>query len=422
MSDSELLALLDSEFTEPIRDPLWGNVFLSPAFEALASSAPFARLDRIKQLGPAYLVYPGATHTRKAHSIGVYHVARRMAWALALRGEIGFVSREGLLSFLVAALCHDLGHFPFAHSLKELALERHEALAARLIEAEPLRSLIGAAGADPDAAAAIVDASRSDRGDRQLRFFRGLLSGVLDPDKLDYLNRDAFFCGVPYGAQDTDFILQRIRVGVGDRLCVEEGGLMSVEGILFSKYLMYRSVYWHKRVRSATAMIGKSVQLGLESSALAPDDLYRLDDSSFYAALASVPFEPFALARSVFEGTTYGVALDLPCDDGDPRHRALADARSRRELEAELAAASGLGPLDVVVDLPEGISFELGLPILPSREAPGDERGRAGPEGRSVFGESVVEGFVRALKRIRVFARPAGGRGRLAEAAEAALA
>jgi hypothetical protein len=175
-------------------------------------------------------------------------------------------------------------------------------------------------------------------------------------------------------------------------------------------------------VRSATAMIGKSVQLGLEASALAPEDLYRLDDSSFYAALASVSFEPFALARSVFEGGTYGVALDLPCDDGDPRHRALARASSRRELEAELAAASGLGPMDVVVDLPEGISFELGLPVLPSRDAQGEERGRAGPEGRSVFGESVVEGFVRALKRIRVFARPAGDSGRLAEAAGAALA
>jgi uncharacterized protein len=421
MSGTDLLAFLGSEFTEPVRDPLWGDVLLSPRLAELASSAPFARLDRIKQLGPAYLVYPGATHTRKAHSIGVYHLARRMAWALASRGEIGFVSREGLMSFLVAALCHDLGHFPFAHSLKELALERHERLAARLLESEPLRSLAGRAGADPDAAAAIIDSSRPVGGDRQLRFFRALLSGVLDPDKLDYLNRDAFFCGVPYGAQDTDFVLQRIRVGRGDEPGIEEGGLMSVEGILFSKYLMYRSVYWHRRVRSATAMIGKSVQLALDAGVLDPEGLYSLDDSSFYATLAAAAFEPFGLARKVFEGETYRVALDLPFDERDPRHARLAEVRARRELEAELAAASGLGPLDLVVDLPEDITFEMGLPIL-SREAPeAGRRGAPGSEGATVFSRPVVEGFVRSLKRIRVFCESSRYGARLAEAAEGAL-
>jgi uncharacterized protein len=408
MSGADLLAFLGSEFTEPVRDPLWGDVLFSPQLAELASSAPFARLDRIKQLGPAYLVYPGATHTRKAHSIGVYHLARRMAWALASRGEIGFVSREGLMSFLVAALCHDLGHFPFAHSLKELALERHERLAARLLESEPLRSLAGRSGADPDAAAAIIDSSRPDGGDRQLRFFRALLSGVLDPDKLDYLNRDAFFCGVPYGAQDTDFVLQRLRVGRSDELRVEEGGLMSVEGILFSKYLMYRSVYWHRRVRSATAMIGKSVQLALAAGALDPEGLYALDDSSFYATLAGTSFGPFELARKVFGGETYRAALELPYDVLDARHARLSDVRARRELEAALADAAGLDPLDLVVDLPEDISFEMGLPILDG-------------EGATVFSRPVVEGFVRSLKRIRVFCEGSRDAARLAEAAGGAL-
>jgi uncharacterized protein len=415
MSSADLLGFLDSEFTEPIRDPLWGNVFLSPALAALASSAPFSKLDRIRQLGPACLVYPGATHTRKAHSIGVYHVARRMAWALAARGEIGFVTREGLQSFLVAALCHDIGHFPFAHSLKELALERHEALGARDLESEPLRSLAGGAGADPDAVAAIIDVSRPGGGDRQLRFFRGLLSGVLDPDKLDYLNRDAFFCGVPYGAQDTDFILRKIRVGPGDALCVDDRGLMSVEGMLFSKYLMYRSVYWHRRVRSATAMISKSVQLGLDAGVLAPEDLYGLDDPGFYAKLGSAGFAPFALAKSVFEGGAYSVALDLPYDERDARHARIRAPRSRRELEAELAARSGLEPVDVVVDLPEGVSFEVGLPVVPS-DAP------SSPEGATVFSRPVVEGFVRSLMRIRVFASSPGAAERLRWAAADALA
>jgi len=172
-----------------VRDPVWGSIFLTPALERLAASEPFAKLAGIKQLGPAHLVYPGATHTRYAHSLGVLHTARRLAAALDARGSLGFVSRGGLASFLVAALCHDLGHFPFAHSLKELPLAGHEALAARLLLAEPLRSLAGAAGADPEAAAAIVDDGLPDGGSREIAFFRGLLSGVLDPDKLDYLKK-----------------------------------------------------------------------------------------------------------------------------------------------------------------------------------------------------------------------------------------
>jgi HD superfamily phosphohydrolase len=287
---SDLLDHLARDFTEPVRDPLWGNIFLSPALEALSESPPFAKLGRIRQLGPAHLVYPGATHTRRAHSLGVFHTAKRLAWALAVRGNLDFVSREGLESYFVAALCHDLGHFPYAHSLKDLPLAKHEVLTAELLLTEPLRSLAAASGADPDAAAAIVDEGRLGGDDREIRFFRGLLSGVLDPDKLDYLNRDAFFCGVPYGMQDTEFILQRVGLGENDRLGVDERGLMSVESLLFAKYLMYRSVYWHKSVRSATAMIKKAVLLALKSGVLFPQELYGLDDDGFHARLRSLRF------------------------------------------------------------------------------------------------------------------------------------
>jgi uncharacterized protein len=405
MSSAELLGFLASDFTEPIRDPLWGNIFLSPGLERIAASLPFAKLGRIRQLGPAFLVYPGATHTRRAHSIGVFHMARRLAWALAARGQLDFCTREGLQSFLVAALCHDLGHFPYAHSLKELPLAKHEELTAREMLAEPLRGLIAAAGADPETAAAIVDEGRPDRGDRELRFFRGLLSGVLDPDKLDYLNRDAFFCGVPYGIQDSDFILQRVAVGPGDALAIEERGLMSVEGLLFSKYLMYRSVYWHKGVRSATAMIKKAVLLALESGVLESEELYGLDDDGFYGKLRGLDFPPFSLAEAVFEGRLYGTVLDLPFDGGDERQRSLLDLGRRLRLEAGLAEEAGLGSLDLVIDVPEAISFETDLPVLRER-GPRGELGSPTPfsESPTVFSPPVVAGFATSLRRLRVFA------------------
>jgi uncharacterized protein len=405
LSSAELLHFLAADFTEPVRDPLWGNIFLSPGLERLAASAPFAKLGRIKQLGPAFLVYPGATHTRRAHSIGVFHMARRLAWALAAKGELDFCSREGLRSYLVAALCHDLGHFPFAHSLKELPLEEHESLTGRELLGKSLRGLVLGAGADPEFVAAIVDESRPDGGNREIRFFRGLLSGVLDPDKLDYLNRDAFFCGVPYGLQDSDFILQRLAIAPGDRLGIEERGLMSIEGLLFSKYLMYRSVYWHKGVRSATAMIKKAVLLALRETVLAPEDLYGLDDDGFYAKLRGIDFAPFSLAQAVFEGRLYETVLDLPFDCSDPRHTRLLDLGLRLEAEASLAARAGLGSLDLVIDLPESVSFETDLPVIGEIGSSGSSEIVPFPHSRTVFSAPVVEGFARSLRRLRVFAR-----------------
>jgi HD superfamily phosphohydrolase len=408
LSPGRLLELLAADFTEPVRDPLWGNIFLSPGLEAIASSSAFAKLGRIKQLGPAYLVYPGATHTRRAHSLGVFHMAKRLVAALAARGGLDFVSREGLYSYLVAALCHDLGHFPYAHSLKELPLARHETLTGDLLAAPPLRDLIGRASADPEAAAAIVDDDRPDGGDREIRFFRGLLSGVLDPDKLDYLCRDAFSCGVPYGAQDTDFALQRVAVGPADRLAVDERGIMAVESILFSKYLMYRSVYWHRGVRAATAMIKKAVLLAASSGLLAYDEFYGLDDEGFYAKLRSLERagaagrEVRALADAVFEGRIYTAVLDLPFDAGNARHAGLSDLGSRLRLEEELARAADLrlGAAGVVVDLPEPISFETDLPVLLEPASGASAPFSVSP---TVFTPPVVASFASALRRVRVF-------------------
>lgn len=411
MSSSDLLGFLASDFTEAVRDPLWGNVFLSPGFDAIASSPPFAKLGRIKQLGPAFLVYPGATHTRRAHSIGVFHMAKRIAVSLASKGGLDFCSRTGLSSYLVAALCHDLGHFPFAHSLKELPLEAHEALAARIILGDELKPLIEEAGADPELVAAIVDEDRAcppDSDGRELRFLRGLLSGVLDPDKLDYLNRDAFFCGVPYGLQDSDFILQRLAVGPGGVLAIEERGLMSVEGLLFSKYLMYRSVYWHRGVRSATAMIKKAVLLALGEGVLSSEDLYGLDDDGFYALLRSRAkargYKPLELADRVFEAKLFGCILDLPLDLSDERHAALLSLENRLRIEEKLASASGLSSLDLVIDLPEGVSFETDLCVVgDGGGANPSSRARSFAESPTVFSPPVVAHFASSLRRLRAF-------------------
>jgi HD superfamily phosphohydrolase len=391
----DIYAALQNGYTDPVRDALWGHVYLTPRMAALLKAEPFMRLYRILQLGPAYAVYPGATHTRAAHSIGVYHLARRLLIDLANRGAASWLTPEGALSFLCAALLHDLGHFPYAHSLKELPLARHEALAAELILREPLRSLVSKTGADPVFTAAIVDAApdRSGESGWELGFYRGLLSGTLDPDKLDYLNRDARHCGVPYGAQDVDFILSRLQPSREKGTMIDGRGIFSVESLLFSKYLMYRAVYWHPAVRSATGMIKKALMGGLEDGALKPQDLYDLDDAGLFALLAGRSHPLFHLAAEVRSGRFFVPVAEIPFDE--TAHRNLLDIRSRSRHERALAEELSLPPEALVIDVPEPVSFETGLYV--------SDEACYFSGSSSVFNRAMVDNLVKSLRIIRIF-------------------
>ena len=207
-----ILNHLHNDYTEPIRDPVWKNIYLSRALLEITKAQKFQKLNRIKQLGPAYLVYPGATHTRLNHSLGVFAIAHRLIKHLVAFREVRDLSIQGVKSFLCAALLHDLGHFPFAHSFKDIGIKSHEELTAEIILESEIADIIREyLQMDPEPVAAIIDEKMLYRGPVKVSFYRRLLSGVLDPDKLDYLNRDAYFCGVPYGVQDVDFILGEIR-------------------------------------------------------------------------------------------------------------------------------------------------------------------------------------------------------------------
>jgi HD superfamily phosphohydrolase len=401
----DVYAALQTGYTDPIRDVLWGHVYLTPELAALTKSEPFMRLSRIFQLGPTYAVYPGATHTRASHSIGVYHLARRLLLYLTERGADVWLSPAGVVSFLCAALLHDLGHFPYTHSLKELPLLRHEALTAEIILREPIRSLVAKAGGDPALTAAIVDTelpvgSDQRSAEKELVFYRKLLSGALDPDKLDYLNRDARYCGVPYGAQDVDFILSRLSPESEKGVVIDVRGIPSVESILFSKYLMYRAVYWHPHVRSATGMVKKALLGGLEDGVLKPEDLYGLDDAGLFALLASRSHPLFHLAEKVRAGRFYEVAAAFPFDED--LYGNLLDIGSRPRHEEALAAELSLSPEAVIIDVPEPISFETGLYVT----SESGETGSDFSENSSVFKGGVVENLVKSLRIIRIFVDP----------------
>lgn len=411
MEREKIIRHLDEDYSQPIRDPLWKHIYLSPAMMALAASPSFRKIGGVKQLGVAHLVYPGATHTRLLHSLGVFYLAKRIIRRLLASAGAPEVSVEGVKAFLCASLLHDIGHFPFTHSLKELPLKSHETLTARLILGESLAPLISEKlEIDPRICAAIVDERMDARGRDEIVFFRRILSGVLDPDKLDYLNRDAYYCGVPYGIQDTDFVIDRIHPHPEKGIALEASGLPAVENILFSKYLMYRTVYWHRTVRIATAMIKKAVYLALEDGALKPEDLYGLDDEGFFRVIGEKDYPPFALIRKVAARDLYKTAAEIPCED--PAFASLADLGLRAQAEGRLArqisreTGLALKPEEVIIDIPEKINFEVELPVL----LPGGAFSDYALAG-SVFSAPEAENFSRPLRVLRLVLPAEAARG-----------
>jgi len=397
--------LIDNS-THPVRDILWGHVYMTENQAKLTESAPFMRLNRIMQLGPVYLVYPGATHTRASHSIGVYHLGKRLLQNLAKRGAEDWLTNEGKNSFLAACLLHDLGHFPYTHSLKELSLSSHESLTGEIIMKEPMKSLVGATGADPEFTAAIIDKEKDISGDNELHFYRKLLSGALDPDKLDYLNRDARYCGVPYGAQDVDFILSRLQPDKERGVDIDSRLIPNVESILFSKYLMYRTVYWHRQVRAVTAMIKKALINGLETGQITGTDLYNLDDYSLFSLLEQKikknegsPINGAALVEYVREGSIYAAILEISPDKAG--FKTLKEIKNRAKFEEKLtedlrgAGFEEIKGEDIIIDIPEPVSFETGLFIT-------DEK-RNFSESSSAFKPQTVDAFIQTLYTIRVY-------------------
>jgi uncharacterized protein len=396
---ASILSVLNEGFSRPVRDVLWGHVYFTPELAALAESAPFMRLHRILQLGPVHQIYPGATHTRASHSIGVYHLGRRLLQNLVERGASDWVSREGVMAFLCACLLHDLGHFPFTHSLKELPLRSHESLTGTTILSEPIKSLVAACGADPSLTAAIVD-KELPAADKELSFYRKLLSGCLDPDKLDYLNRDARYCGVPYGVQDVDFILSRLIPDLNRGADIDSRLIPNVEAILFAKYLMYRTVYWHRQVRAATSMIKKELLEGLEKGVITGEELYNLDDQSLFFLLKDKK-PGNALAQAVWNGRLYSTAAEIPFNQQD--HAPLKDIAKRALHEERLAGkfrsiGIPLGDKDLIIDVPEPVSFETGLFVL--------DENRSFADSSSAFKTTTLDSFVKTLYTIRIFINP----------------
>ncbi|MFP4064792.1 MAG: HD domain-containing protein [Bacteroidales bacterium] len=225
-------------------DPVYGfiNIPDESIFD-LIETPYFQRLRNIKQLGLSHLVYPGALHTRFHHAMGCMYLMGQAIEILRFKGHS--ITDNEALAVTQAILLHDIGHGPFSHTLERILVEglSHEDLTVMFME-----KLNGGSHASLDEA---MDIFRDTHPKRPLH---QLVSGQLDMDRLDYLNRDSFFTGVSEGVISWDRIIKMLNIA-NDTLVIDEKGIYSIEKFIIARRLMYWQVYLHKTVIAAETML-----------------------------------------------------------------------------------------------------------------------------------------------------------------------
>lgn len=350
------------------RDPVHGIIEFAGDDRRLSlvlETQAFQRLRRIKQMGFAWLVYPGAEHSRFGHALGAYHIASRVAERLELGPAIGRHVR-------LAALLHDIGHGPFSHSWEEVISETdHEAWGARIVTGDPeLGELLEAI--EPGLPETL-------RGfwtkEYHPRFARKLVSSQIDVDRLDYLLRDGHYSGAGYATFDLDWILhalqlERVREGADpeDVVIDYRRGMYAVEQYLFARTYMYAQVYHHKTVRAAEHMFitllrryRELAAAGDEPPGLAP--LAAMARGEAVGVGEYLALDDIAVTSAMRGWAGRGAAGEGPA--ADPVIRDLAD----RLVSRRLFKTIDLGDDPAVLD-------EIAEPVAEVARAELGERGR----------------------------------------------
>jgi HD superfamily phosphohydrolase len=350
---------------EILRDPVWNNIRADELTLDLVDTEVFQRLRYVRQLGWTYLVYPGATHSRFEHALGTHHLSRRTLALLCEAEDAASISEVEQAIVRSAALLHDVGHYPFSHALEEIGALHHEDVARPLITQGAIASLLSSRLGD-DAPVRVFDLIRG----QSKSALQGLISGSLDLDKIEYLKRDAFMCGVPYGEIDVDRLTNAL-VLVDDpatgrsAIGVQEKALSALESLLFAKYQMYRNVYWHHAVRSATAMYKRLVEDAIQAGIVDDRSLARYTDEGLMHRLETAWPTPLLVAlkeRKLYKRAAEWPAAEL---DDDSIEWIASDRKRVTDTENILAQEFGLAPGELLLDYPAKTQMlGLDIPVL----------------------------------------------------------
>ncbi|HEU0116680.1 MAG TPA: HD domain-containing protein [Thermomicrobiales bacterium] len=364
---------IDAPIATTIRDALYDRIPLSEPELALMDAAPFRRLERIQQLGFVSLIWPGARHVRADHSLGVLHLTRLAVDHLRSLPEGTWIGDEEARVIVAAALLHDIGHYPFSHAIEELGppISPHEAASRRIIEGPEIAPILRDRWRiEPARVAAVIDpAGRTlPKPDRVLR---GLLSGPLDMDKLDYLPRDARACNVPYGGVDAARLIDSLRIAevardgkTETRIVIGDKGVSALHSLINARQEMFDNVYWHHANRACMAMLLRAVQDALLARAIRPDALPTFDDRSLLAELAgpAMPESTRRLVRALAERRLHKRGVEFSARAVELYGRLgnlYFDPYARRAVEDRLAAGlaeltgADAPPGSILIDIPK---------------------------------------------------------------------
>jgi len=219
----------------------------------LIKTKEFQRLRRIKQLGTLYLAFHTAEHSRFGHSLGVYEIVRRMIDE-SLVGREAWNSKDRPLA-LCAALLHDLGHGPFSHSFEKIFNTDHEAFTQEIItgNTEVNEVLSRVSETFPQEVADVINKTHKNK------LVISMISSQIDADRMDYLQRDAYFTGVSYGTFDMERILRLMRPSK-DEVLIKESGMHAVENFIMSRYQMYWQIYFHPVSRGGEVLLNNCLK------------------------------------------------------------------------------------------------------------------------------------------------------------------
>jgi HD superfamily phosphohydrolase len=379
--DADGLPLLpDEQPVSIVRDSLYDLIPLGSREEKLIGTAPFLRLQKIKQLGFVYRIWPGATHTRYEHSLGSYYLAVRALRSLLQRGDdngLFGVSVSSVRTLVVATLLHDIGHYPFSHTIEELGFPviSHEKVGRSIIENSEIAAILEREyHLSPERVADFIDPPKTRKLPEHDELLCHLLSGALDVDKLDYLPRDARACNVPYGGVDVARLQSSLRihdsVNGQRRIVVTHKGISPLHSLLHARQEMFDNIYWHHTSRAFQMMLMRAVHEALACDALRIEQLLGLDDASLLSTLAGghMPASSRKLADDLEMRRPYKGVLEISRLAGRLYNRLDAlfwDGQRRRRVEqllaAELANTLGIEIADyeVLFDIPRPEKWEM---------------------------------------------------------------
>jgi uncharacterized protein len=400
-----------------VRIPPEVDVPLTPRVRQLIDTADFRRLARVSQLGLVSLVYPAANHTRFEHSLGVYRLALLYVKQLAHDERFARTVRPADVEvFILAALLHDLGHWPFCHPIEDIRLPSvpsHELFAnSFLLEGEIADVLRHDWDVNPrDVVALLSEKPRDAAG----KIFASMISGPIDIDKMDYLFRDSLHAGVPYGRHfDQQRLLGSLCLNQnGDGLALADKGKTAAELMVFARYVMFSEVYWHHGVRAATAMFQRAFYL--LHGQLDLDSLFRTTEHEMIDELQRAAGDGPAgeLLQGLF-GPTRQLYKRL-AQYSFVEHRDLYERLARRpypwlaacaeRFAAVVSASLGriVAPHEILFDAPpvtREVQFDVEIHF--PKEGCYRPLGEVSPVIRAL----ATEQFDDYVKRVRVFAHP----------------